>query len=706
MCQAGTDSLLCGDADVCTLNTCDPVAGCGSEPILGCCNDDGDCDDTDACTTDSCDTGTHACSHVAANCQNGTVCDGTETCDPATGDCEPAATPLDCDDGIVCTSDSCDAVTGCSHTAMSNCCESDADCDDGSVCTGTETCNVATGNCQPGTPLGCDDHNPCNGVETCDPSAGCQDAAPLDCDDGAACTTDACDPGLGCVHSSINGCCMTDGDCDDGNVCTGAEHCTSHSCEAGTTLDCGDANSCTDDSCDALTGCQHVDNTAPCDDANPCTTLDMCSGGTCEGGGPAPACDDGNICTTDSCDPVEGCTHLNNTAPCEDGSPCTTKDTCAGGTCVGGPAPGCDDGDICTNDSCSSSVGCTHDANTQPCDDGSSCTTSDVCSGGVCTGNDPLPCDDDNVCTTEICDPVTGCGHVDNTADCDDGDACTVGDVCGGGSCTPGDPVVCPVPDQCHDAGTCDPGTGTCSTPEKPDGTGCDDGNSCTIGDACHGGVCVSVGRTYGNGTVESGCSEQCDDGNTVDGDGCSSTGQLETVGGCPVHPLASCRAPFVQSQGAAQDEGHERRQGPDAVEVDERRRHHDGRVRHAHGHHGLLLCLYDGTTLISSTTIPAAGSCNGKPCWKGNSKGFQYKSKAATPDGVTQMKLKSGDNGKAQIQITAKGSHLEMPPLGAALTSPITVQLSQSSSSVCWQAVYTTPFIKNDGVLFNDKAD
>ena len=33
---------------------------------------------------------------------------------------------------------------------------------------------MATGTCQPGTPLSCDDHNPCNGVETCDTLLGCQ----------------------------------------------------------------------------------------------------------------------------------------------------------------------------------------------------------------------------------------------------------------------------------------------------------------------------------------------------------------------------------------------------------------------------------------------------------------------------------------------------------------------------------------------------
>ena len=55
---------------------------------------------------------------------------------------------------------------------------------------------------------------------------------------------------------------------------------------------------------------------------------------------------------------------------------------------------------------------------------------------------------------------------------------------------------------------------------------------------------------------------------------------------------------------------------------------------------------------------------------------------------------------------LKAKGANIDMPALGPALTGPIRVQLSQSSSSVCWQAVFPSPFSKNDGATFNDKTD
>ncbi len=85
----------------------------------------------------------------------------------------------------------------------------------------------------------------------------------------------------------------------------------------------------------------NTDNTAACDDSDACTTVDTCGGGLCVGGA-APSCDDGNVCTDDSCDPVSGCVNTANAATCDDGDACTTVDTCGGGLCVGGAAPDCD----------------------------------------------------------------------------------------------------------------------------------------------------------------------------------------------------------------------------------------------------------------------------------------------------------------------------------------------------------------------------
>src|SRR6185369_8881402 len=48
---------------------------------------------------------------------------------------------------------------------------------------------------------------------------------------------------------------------------------------------------------------------------------------------------------------------------------------------------------------------------------------------------------------------------------------------------------------------------------------------------------------TCGDGTVQASCGEQCDDGNTTNGDGCSSTCQTEPSGPCAAAPLSTCKA-------------------------------------------------------------------------------------------------------------------------------------------------------------------
>jgi hypothetical protein len=140
----------------------------------------------------------------------------------------------------------------------------------------------------------------------------------------------------------------------------------------------------------------------PCDDGNICTFNDTAIGGVygfdaagtplcgtfgvgCQG---QPVdCNDGNQCTTDSCNPSTGCVNIANTAPCSDGDACTTGDMCNGGACLPGMPVNCDDGNICTNDSCNPATGCQFTFNTSPCDDGDPGTTGDTCSMGVCMGS-------------------------------------------------------------------------------------------------------------------------------------------------------------------------------------------------------------------------------------------------------------------------------------------------------------------------------
>ncbi len=111
--------------------------------------------------------------------------------------------------------------------------------------------------------------------------------------------------------------------------------------------------------------------------------------------------------------------------------------------CTPGTAVDCDDDNPCTDDSCDPQSGCQHVNNNNSCDDGNLCTMLDVCSAGSCGGT-VVVCDDSNFCTTDVCNPALGCTFTNNTLACDDGNVCTTGDVCGGGICNNGTPISAP----------------------------------------------------------------------------------------------------------------------------------------------------------------------------------------------------------------------------------------------------------------------
>jgi hypothetical protein len=354
----------------------------------------------------------------------------------------------DCDDNNPCTDDSCDPSLGCVHASNT------VACNDGSVCTSGDVCGGGT----------------CSGVA-------------INCDDGNVCTFDFCDPASGCFHADNNA------TCDDGNACTRDDRCSAGRC-LGPAIVCYDGNPCTDDACIPSTGCVFFNNTALCNDGNACTTLDRCEGGTCHAG-PPRICGDNNPCTTDSCQIAAGCIYSFNTEPCDDGNACTSGDACGGGSCHGGTPNACDDNNPCTDDSCSPATGCAHTNTTAACSDGDACTSGDVCGDGRCHAGTSITCNDGNDCTTDSCDSATGCVFANNTNACDDGNACTQTDACGNGACVGSNPVVCVAADHCHDSGVCNPASGACSSPVKPDGTACSDNSLCTTGDTCQAGTCT-----------------------------------------------------------------------------------------------------------------------------------------------------------------------------------------------------------------------
>ena len=158
---------------------------------------------------------------------------------------------------------------------------------------------------------------------------------------------------------------------------------------------------------------------------------------------------------------------------------------------------------------------CGNQPNGTACSDGNACTIGDTCQSQVCTPGTPVTCTASDQChDAGTCNPGTGvCSNPNKTngTSCTDGNACTQTDTCQSGVCTGSNPVTCTPSDQCHVAGTCDTGTGLCSNPTKSDGSSCSDGNACTQTDTCQSGSC-----TGGNPVV---CtpSDQCHVAGTCD---------------------------------------------------------------------------------------------------------------------------------------------------------------------------------------------
>ena len=294
--------------------------------------------------------------------------------------------------------------------------------------------------------------------------------------------------------------------------------CGNFKLETGEQCDDGDVG--LDEFCDPL--CQLTCGNGVVND----TVGELCDTGIATGAGACPAsCNDNQACTTDILDGsacTANCVHsaitgaadgdgccpaganANNDNDCsancgngilETGEICDTGITAGAGAC---PAT-CNDTQACTTDvlmnggSCQAT--CSNTAITMPINNDGCCPP------GANSGNDNdclASCGNGVVDSGETCDTAIASGTGSCPTMCIDGNACTQNVLSNGGTCT----AACSFPPITNPAN----GDGCC-----PAGANANNDNDCNP-------VC-------GNTVIETG--EQCDDGNTMNGDSCSSTCQL-----------------------------------------------------------------------------------------------------------------------------------------------------------------------------------
>ncbi|HVY24897.1 MAG TPA: S8 family serine peptidase [Polyangiaceae bacterium] len=577
-CSAVANNTSCSDGDKCTqTDKCQAGVCVGSNPVsckaLDQCHDVGVCDSA----TGSCSTPKKA---ENTSCDDNDKCTQTDKC--VSGVCT-GSNPVSCSASDQCHDvGTCDAATGkCSDPKKAE----NTGCNDNDKCTQTDKC--VSGVCTGTNPVSCAASDQCHGVGTCDSATGtCSNPKKADntsCNDGDKCTSsDTCQAGV-CTGGTATACTASDqchdaGTCDaatgtcsnpakpddtacnDGSKCTQSDTCQAGVCTGASAITCTASDQChSAGTCDAATGvCSNpkkADKTA-CDDGNACTQTDTCQAGVCTGASPITCTASDQCHSAGTCDAATGlCSNpaKTNGSACNDGSKCTRTDTCQAGVCSGANPVTCAALDQCHDaGTCDGATGaCSNPAksNGATCDDGNACTRTDTCQAGACQGASPVVCAAVDEChQAGVCDTATGaCSNPAkvNGSPCDDGDACSQTDTCQGGTCTGKNPVICPAPDQCHDAGSCDGASGVCSNPAKPNGSACNDGNTCTRSDSCQAGVCV------GSSPVVCVASDQCHDAGVCDtltgacsnpqkadgaacddGDGCTQTDSC-TAGAC-----------------------------------------------------------------------------------------------------------------------------------------------------------------------------
>jgi len=384
--------------------------------------------------------------------------------------------------------------------------------------------------------------------------ANCQALVPEGCGDGVNNQggIEACDDGNALPGDGCNGACKVEPnwDCPAAGACTRKIICGDGIIGAGEV--CDDKNTIDADGCNSTCTVQNA--AYKCVAGQPCERVSMCGNKRIESG---ENCDDGNATAGDGCS--SSCQLEAGWVCAKPGTECKPAARCGDGLVSQASGEVCDDGNTKDGDGCSGN--CKIIANGCRCIPGSACVCPTVaCGNGAIEGDDQ--CDDGNTKNGDGCSSTC---KIESGYDCPFSGAPCVA------KC--GDGIVMPPMEQCDPgvkitnmaqacASTCKWNSGWACTTSSchatkcgdgvPEGSeSCDDGNT-TPGDGCSATCRVEPSCSSATGTCTSKCGDgivmpaqpdgpvmpggDCDDGNTISGDGCSSA--------CKVEPGYQCEQP------------------------------------------------------------------------------------------------------------------------------------------------------------------
>jgi cysteine-rich repeat protein len=549
-----------------------------------------------------------------------------------------------------------------------------------------------------------------------------------------------------CGNNSVEG---IEG-CDDGNTssCDG--------CSAMCFLEtCNDNNACTADSCHAAFGCLHeaVANGTTCSDGTACTTKDACLFGICDGT-PINCSAFDSQCTQGQCNPTtQQCeaAPANEGQSCDDGQYCSVGDSCAAGSCAGAARDCSELSGQCAQGVCNETADVCEALPINEglaCDDGQTCTSDDICTNGTCGYPESAgcscvpPCDCITLCVPDgapICmidqcaasDPdcaglnfpsCCGNGQVDAGEQCDDGnsnelDACTSECRVGPGlpaTSTP-TPTRTPTPAATvtftrTPTRTATP-TATSSptrtptrtptatfTPTRTPTRTATRTPSITPTRTATPSITPTRTPTRTSTITPTGGASSTPTRTPTPAPSVTASAAPTAAGGCAGSPLLSCslagKAVLSLKRGADPSRNQVAFQwlrGSETMAAD---------FADPTATSDYDLCIYDSSGLRSTLTLPAGGACGDRPCWSalgqpGNVKGYRYRDRDGTNDGVHGALLRSGDDMRSKLSLKGKGANLVVPD-PASLSPNLSVQLVRNGE--CWDAEFDAVALSTAG--------